>query len=147
MREILSELGFRYRVTNRDLPGSPDLANRAHLWAVFVHGCFWHSHDGCPRATVPKRNHEFWVAKFAANRLRDARATIDLRKLGFRVLTVWECELKQRPRRVALRVESLLLKGPSGNRTNRSRLASAAFRGGKGRLAQPKPYSLSIVAD
>jgi DNA mismatch endonuclease, patch repair protein len=92
VRSILSELGARYRVRNRDLPGSPDIANRARRWAIFVHGCFWHRHLGCVRTTTPKRNREFWLSKFAANEARDARCAEELRAAGFRVLIVWECE-------------------------------------------------------
>jgi len=88
---VLRELGLRYRTRNRDLPGSPDFANRTGRWAVFVHGCFWHHHAGCVRATVPKRNRSFWLEKFAANRRRDARAVRMLRARGFRVVVVWEC--------------------------------------------------------
>ena len=93
VRRAVRALGLRYRVRNRDLPGSPDIANRARRWAVFVHGCYWHSHRGCARATVPKRNREFWVAKFEANRNRDKRAVSELRARGYRVVTLWECEL------------------------------------------------------
>src|SRR5213594_720187 len=82
VRRVLHELGLRFRVRNRDLPGAPDAANRARRWAVFVHGCFWHAHAGCYRATVPKRNREFWVAKFADNRARDRRVTRELRRRG-----------------------------------------------------------------
>lgn len=108
VRKILSSLGLRYRIHNRDLPGSPDMANRAHGWAVFVHGCYWHSHTGCRRATVPKRNREFWEAKFAANRLRDARAIRKLRRLGYRVAVVWECEVLEHPGRVERRLPRVL---------------------------------------
>lgn len=93
VRRALSRLGIRYRVENRDLPGSPDLANRRKRWAVFVHGCYWHSHPGCSRATLPKRNRAFWEAKFEANRQRDARALQDLRARGFRTLVIWECKV------------------------------------------------------
>jgi DNA mismatch endonuclease (patch repair protein) len=94
VRKLLSAAGLRFRKENRNLPGSPDLANRRARWAIFVHGCFWHAHRGCPRATVPKRNKAFWEAKFAANRARDARAVRALRRLGYSVLIVWECETK-----------------------------------------------------
>jgi DNA mismatch endonuclease (patch repair protein) len=77
---------------NRDLPGNPDLANRASRWAVFVHGCFWHRHSGCPRSTTPKNNRAFWVAKFDANIERDKRVRQQLRDVGFRVFVTWECE-------------------------------------------------------
>src|SRR5688500_542986 len=73
VRRALWALGLRFRRANRDLPGSPDIANRTAHWAVFVHGCFWHAHTGCSKATVPKRNRQFWLEKFAANRARDAR--------------------------------------------------------------------------
>jgi DNA mismatch endonuclease (patch repair protein) len=89
----LRSLGGAYRKNVRRLPGSPDFANRRRKWAVFVNGCFWHQHTGCPRATVPKANNAFWVEKFAANRQRDARAVRALRQAGFRVAIVWECEL------------------------------------------------------
>ena len=97
VRSLVYKLGHRYRVRNRDLPGSPDLANRARAWAIFVHGCFWHSHEGCPKATVPKRNREFWLAKFKRNRERDLEVTAELLALGFKVLTVWECETREPP--------------------------------------------------
>lgn len=109
VRRLLSSLGLRYRLGNRDLPGSPDVANRSKRWAVFVHGCYWHSHQGCPRATVPKRNREFWESKFAVNRRRDARVIRNLRRLGFRVLVVWECELKTSEAAVLRRLERLCL--------------------------------------
>jgi DNA mismatch endonuclease (patch repair protein) len=72
------------------------VANRRRGWAVFVHGCFWHAHAGCPRATLPKRNRQFWVDKLAANRRRDERSLRDLRQLGYRTLVVWECETGRR---------------------------------------------------
>jgi DNA mismatch endonuclease, patch repair protein len=92
VRRYLSGLGIRYRTKNRDLPGSPDLANRSKKWAVFVHGCFWHHHEGCKAATIPKTNKGFWRAKFAVNASRDARARALLEKKGFQVKTVWECQ-------------------------------------------------------
>src|SRR5437773_2651124 len=107
VRRVLRELGLRYRIRNRDLPGAPDAANRARQWAVFVHGCFWHSHAGCYRATVPKRNREFWVAKFADNRARDQRVVRELRRRGYRTVIVWECQVK-RPERLARRLGRLL---------------------------------------
>jgi DNA mismatch endonuclease (patch repair protein) len=92
VRRILTALGYRYRVRNRDLPGSPDIANRRHGWAVFVHGCFWHRHRKCLRTTTPKRNRSFWEEKFAANIRRDRRVQRELRNLGITSLVVWECE-------------------------------------------------------
>jgi DNA mismatch endonuclease (patch repair protein) len=88
----LRALGHAYRKNVRSLPGSPDFANKRRRWAVFVHGCYWHRHRGCKRATVPKHNRAFWQAKFAANRKRDAAAIRELRRRGFKVVLVWECE-------------------------------------------------------
>jgi DNA mismatch endonuclease (patch repair protein) len=92
VRRILTALGHRYRVRNRDLPGSPDIANRRLGWAVFVHGCFWHRHRNCSRTTTPKRNREFWKDKFATNTQRDRKALLALRKLGMTAVVIWECE-------------------------------------------------------
>jgi DNA mismatch endonuclease, patch repair protein len=90
---ILSEAGMRYRKNVKSLPGSPDFANKTRRWAVFVNGCFWHHHRNCRRATIPKRNRGFWIEKFNANKARDAAKTRALRRMGFRVMTIWECEL------------------------------------------------------
>lgn len=91
--ELIRDLGARYRRNVKTLPGSPDFANRAKGWAVFVHGCFWHGHEPCLRATLPRHNRLLWKAKLEANRARDSRKARDLESLGFRVTTVWECEL------------------------------------------------------
>jgi DNA mismatch endonuclease (patch repair protein) len=92
VRKALSWLGYRYTLNNEDLPGSPDLANRSKKWVVFVHGCYWHHHAGCPRATTPKSNRPFWLAKFAANRVRDMKAAEALAGKQYLVITLWECE-------------------------------------------------------
>jgi DNA mismatch endonuclease (patch repair protein) len=89
---VCRDLGLRYRLNVKSLAGSPDLANKARRWAIFVHGCFWHQHPGCPKATMPKRNAVFWREKFAANRSRDAAKIEALRAAGFMVAIVWECE-------------------------------------------------------
>jgi DNA mismatch endonuclease (patch repair protein) len=94
VRRTLAAMGLRYRTSNRDLPGTPDLANRTKNWALFVHGCFWHQHGGCTAATVPKTNRSFWQAKFAANRMRDVRVREELEEKGFTVVTVWECQTR-----------------------------------------------------
>jgi DNA mismatch endonuclease (patch repair protein) len=107
VRRLLHRLGHRFRVENRDLPGSPDVANRTRRWAVFVHGCFWHQHPGCPQATTPKRNRAFWKGKFEANRRRDRRAADALRRDGYSVVTVWECEADH-PKRLSRRLSRYL---------------------------------------
>jgi DNA mismatch endonuclease (patch repair protein) len=107
VRRVAAAMGLRYRTSNGDLPGSPDLANRAKKWALFVHGCFWHQHPGCSAATSPKSNRSFWQAKFAANRARDNRARAELIERGFRVVTLWECQTR-RPSSIRYAVASLL---------------------------------------
>lgn len=94
VRRCLSALGHRYRLQGKDLPGRPDIVNRRRKWVVFVHGCYWHQHPGCARATLPKRNREFWMAKFQRNRERDGAAVAALHELGFKVVVVWECETR-----------------------------------------------------
>lgn len=89
---VLCDLGVRYRKNVKKLPGSPDFANRSKGWAVFVNGCFWHHHTGCLKATVPKSNRKFWIIKFRDNRRRDARSVTLLRKEGYRVIIIWECQ-------------------------------------------------------
>lgn len=98
----LREAGLSYRRNVRDLPGAPDFANKTKRWAIFVNGCFWHHHR-CSRGTTPKRNREFWTDKFVANRKRDAAKARALRKLGFGVLIVWECESERSDLFVRLR--------------------------------------------
>lgn len=116
VRRILRSLGLGYRVRNRDLPGSPDIANRRRRWAVFVHGCFWHGHRNCAKTKgggggrIPKRNREFWVKKLRDNRARDARAVGRLEAMGYRVVVVWECELSD-PAVVRRRLASALTEG------------------------------------
>jgi DNA mismatch endonuclease Vsr len=89
---VLRDLGAHYRKNVKKLPGSPDFANRSKRWAVFVNGCFWHHHEGCSRATVPKSNRKFWIAKFRDNKRRDARCINRLRRDGYRVALIWECQ-------------------------------------------------------
>jgi DNA mismatch endonuclease (patch repair protein) len=89
----LRGLSIHYRKNVRGLPGAPDFSNKRARWANFVNGCFWHAHRGCVRATVPKANREFWQEKFRQNRTRDASAVQALRRVGFRVCIVWECEV------------------------------------------------------
>lgn len=96
VQAVLRELGVRYRKNVRSLPGSPDMANITRRFAIFVHGCYWHRHEGCPLTTTPTRNSEFWIEKFTANQARDRRNVAALKQLGFRVCIVWQCETRQR---------------------------------------------------
>jgi DNA mismatch endonuclease (patch repair protein) len=99
--------GVAYRRNVRALPGRPDFANRAAGFAIFVHGCFWHRHPGCRRATTPSRNRDFWLDKFAANVARDAARTSELGQAGFLTITVWECETENN-RALDAKIEPLL---------------------------------------
>jgi DNA mismatch endonuclease, patch repair protein len=107
VRGALTELGHRFRLDNRSLDGSPDIANRSRRWVVFVHGCFWHRH-GCKATTTPTRNREFWEAKFLRNVERDRRAIEALRARGYTVVVVWECETKRNPEQVSAQLASAL---------------------------------------
>lgn len=92
MRRAAHALGFRFRLHRKDLPGKPDVVFPKHAVAMFVHGCFWHRHAGCRKASTPKSRVEYWSDKFERNVERDARAEAELRALGWRVHVVWECE-------------------------------------------------------
>lgn len=94
VRRAAHTMGFRFRLQRRDLPGRPDLVFPRLRKALFVHGCFWHSHPGCKWATVPKTRTEYWDAKLAANRERDARVEHEVAELGWDVGIVWECETR-----------------------------------------------------
>jgi len=92
VRRVLHGLGYRYRLHDRGLPGSPDIVFRSRKKVVFVHGCFWHRHEGCRRSTTPKTRADFWIGKFAANLARDRRQELELISMGWRSFVVWECE-------------------------------------------------------
>ena len=92
VRRLLHRLGYRFRLHRRDLPGKPDITLPRHGVAIQVHGCFWHRHPHCRFAYTPKSRIEFWGTKFAKNVSRDKKVERELRSLGWRVLTIWECE-------------------------------------------------------
>ena len=92
VRSALHRAGFRFRLNVEGLPGRPDVVLPRYRTVVFVHGCFWHRHAGCRNATRPSSNRDFWLAKFADNVRRDRRNVTALRKDGWKVLVVWECE-------------------------------------------------------
>jgi len=94
VRKLIFALGYRYRLHVKDLPGRPDLVFRKRRKVIFVHGCFWHGHRNCSRARLPKSRREFWVPKLEGNVRRDHRTERALRKDEWKVLTIWECQLK-----------------------------------------------------
>jgi DNA mismatch endonuclease, patch repair protein len=112
VRKALTALGVRYRLNRKDLPGSPDVVMPGRKLALFVHGCFWHGHDCARGARVPKANRDYWVAKVGRNRARDAAAEQALAARGWRVETLWECDLKD-PEGLEARLRALLAEAPA----------------------------------
>ena len=94
VRRVLHAMGYRFRLHTEDLPGRPDIVFRARKKAIFVHGCFWHRHPGCRYSTMPKTRTSFWEKKFEANVTRDRRVIESLVAEGWRVLVVWECQVR-----------------------------------------------------
>lgn len=93
VRRSLHSRGFRYRLHDRRFPGKPDIVLPKYRTVIFVHGCFWHRHEGCPKATTPATRPDFWKAKFRRNVERDQENREAVRRLGWRPLVVWECQL------------------------------------------------------
>lgn len=94
VRFLLHSLGYRFRLHRKDLPGKPDIVLPKYKTVIFVHGCFWHRHEGCKKATTPKSNMEYWLNKFARNISNDIRHKRELQELGWSVIVIWECETK-----------------------------------------------------
>lgn len=93
VRKMLHQRGIRYRLHAKDLPGIPDLSNKSKKFAVFVNGCFWHQHEGCKRANIPKSNKDYWIPKLDKNVEKQRKNLALLNKMGFKTYVVWECEL------------------------------------------------------
>ena len=94
IRKYLFSMGFRYRKNDARLPGKPDIVLPKYKTVIFVNGCFWHGHEGCKHFRLPKSNVEFWKEKIERNIARDVRNETELKALGWRVIRVWECEIK-----------------------------------------------------
>jgi DNA mismatch endonuclease, patch repair protein len=94
VRSLLHRMGFRFRLHRKDLPGTPDIVLPKYRTVIFVHGCFWHRHADCKKSSMPQTNKNFWGKKLARNVERDAEVAGELTRTGWRVLVVWECELK-----------------------------------------------------
>jgi len=107
VRQALTRLGARYRLHRKDLPGAPDVVMPGRKLVIFVHGCFWHGHDCARGSRVPKANRDYWLGKVGRNRERDARNLDALTAMGWRVETMWECDLKDRAR-LETRLRALL---------------------------------------
>jgi DNA mismatch endonuclease (patch repair protein) len=106
LRKALHRVGFRFILNDKRLPGSPDLVFRKYKSLIFVHGCFWHRH-GCKYSTTPKTRVAFWTEKFKSNTRRDVRCIQKLKKLGWRIRVVWECQLKGEEKKVSRHIVSV----------------------------------------
>ena len=95
VRKYLFARGFRYRLHDSRLPGKPDLVLRKYHTVIFIHGCFWHAHENCRYAVMPKSNTSYWQVKIAGNTARDAAADEKLTALGWKIIVIWECRLKK----------------------------------------------------
>jgi DNA mismatch endonuclease Vsr len=93
VRRVAHRLGYRFRINRRDLPGTPDIVFSSRGCVIFVHGCFWHQHAGCPQATIPSVRQEYWLPKLERTKARDAVNLEALEAVGWRTLVLWECEL------------------------------------------------------
>ena len=108
VRHFLFSRGFRYRLYRKDLPGKPDIALTKYKTVIFINGCFWHGHKDCKYATLPSENHDFWLTKISGNIERDKLNYEKLNKLGWKVIEIWQCELKPKFRENTL--NNLLIK-------------------------------------
>ncbi|MBH3432638.1 very short patch repair endonuclease [Pseudomonas citronellolis] len=107
VRKFLHARGYRFRLHRKDLPGRPDIVLPRFRTCIFIHGCFWHHHEGCRFAVLPKTRADFWAQKLRGNVERDLRAQEELARTGWRVLIIWECELKTPEVALAALVEQL----------------------------------------
>ncbi len=133
VRSMLHRLGLRFSLRRRKLPGSPDIVLAKHRTAVFVHGCFWHRH-GCRTATTPRTRKAFWNAKFARNVARDRENRRELRKLGWRTIVVWECQVMRDPERAVKRIFQRI-----------AGTAASSVRSKKHSMAYPLPEKREIL--
>ena len=109
VRKFLFAQGFRFRINVRRLPGTPDIVLRKYRTVIFVNGCFWHGHEGCRYFVLPKTRTDFWQAKIERNRERDLAERLQLRRMGWHVIQVWECQLKPKNRELTLQGLALTL--------------------------------------
>ena len=111
VRKYLFSQGFRYRKNDKRLPGSPDIVLPKYKTAIFVNGCFWHGHEGCKHFVWPKSNEAFWKNKIETNITRDKKKTEALEEIGWKVVVVWECELKQSKAENLIRLGEKIING------------------------------------
>ena len=107
VRKITHKMGYRYRLHDKELPGHPDIVFKSRNKAIFVHGCFWHAHENCPKGKMPKSRRSYWKPKLENNRRRDRQVRETLRNIGWKSMVVWECELSN-PDRVKKKISKFL---------------------------------------
>lgn len=127
LRKRLFRLGYRYRLHVKSLPGTPDIVLARFRLVIFVHGCFWHRHAKCKLATTPSTRQNFWLKKFRENIERDKHQRSDLRKLGWRSVVVWQCEIQRSIERAAEKVTQAISRKHT-SKSFRVRLRSPGFR-------------------
>lgn len=108
VRKFLHSQGFRFRLYKKDLPGKPDIVLSKYKTVIFVNGCFWHGHKNCKHFVIPKTRTEWWLNKIERNKKVDKRNNLKLRKLGWKIIIIWECQLK--PQKIERSLNKLLLK-------------------------------------
>ncbi len=108
VRRILSSMGYRYRLNVKNLPGKPDIVLKKYKSIIFVHGCFWHLHSNCRDGTIPKTRIEYWQEKLQNNKARDERNMRALRRDGWKVLRLWECDVENKRASVIKKIKKIL---------------------------------------
>lgn len=116
VRSVLHKLGYRFRLHKKDLPGRPDIVLPKYKTVIFVHGCFWHRHEGCRFAYNPKSRMDFWRKKFEENQRRDKKNSAQLKELGWKVAVIWECET-QNSKKLNLTLIEILGEGTFPHKT------------------------------
>jgi len=107
VRKMLHALGYRFRLHRKDLPGKPDIVLPKYRTVIFVNGCFWHQHENCKYASLPKTKIDFWKNKLEVNKLRDKLKQSQLKDLGWKIINVWECEIKNESDNLSLRLKEI----------------------------------------
>lgn len=111
VRKFLFAAGFRYRLHDKKLPGKPDMVLPKYKTVIFIHGCFWHGHEGCRYYVVPKTRSEWWLNKITSNKIKNSRDILSLKEEGWKILTIWECDLKPKVRSATLSLLPAMIGG------------------------------------
>ena len=109
LRSALHQIGYRFRIHRKDLPGKPDIVLPKYKTVIFVHGCFWHYHKDCPEGRIPNTNSKFWKEKLLKNVEKDKRHQANCKELGWKVIVVWECEVEKQLEDTLINIENILI--------------------------------------